>query len=233
MGFTTLGQCWWVVDKFLVSRCFQVCTLFIQVSFRERCWQWPYSSRDKCCHSYVFCVVCKVWRFCHICCAVFLQLNQCRSLSGHIFSLERQLSFLLSFLSTALGLNWLNTIMIFLSKLCHLMVAFCPCAFVFVAFSALWTVASFTSTRLHTTWAFPLKCNLFLILLGLFVIVILLCDFFWVNNKKNPASLFLLWGHKHITETKSLPLKQYIIHMIWLFNCKMQWKEGCCWTYTS
>lgn len=38
-------------------------------------------------------------------------------------------------------------------------------------------VGSFTSTWLHTTWAFSLKWSFF-IFLGLFVIVILLCDFF-------------------------------------------------------
>lgn len=56
---------------------------------------------------------------------------------------------------------WLNTIMVFSSKLHHLFKAFCSSELVFKAFSALWAVASFTSTRLHTTWAFPLEMESF------------------------------------------------------------------------
>lgn len=54
--------------------------------------------------------------------------------------------------------------------------------------------------RLQTTWAFPLKCNLLLILLGLFLIVIVLCDFFWVNTKNQESCLFPLWAFKDITD---------------------------------
>lgn len=86
----------------------------------------------------------------------------------------------------------------------HLLVAFCLRRFVFMAFSAPWTVARFTSTWLHTTWAFPLKCNPFLIILGLFVIVILLCDLFWVNSKKKKKlQAFPFWGYKDITDELS------------------------------
>lgn len=70
-------------------------------------------------------------------------------------------SFISTFLDTALRLKWLNTIMVFSSKLHHLFKAFCSSELVFKAFSALWAVASFTSTRLHTTWAFPLEMESF------------------------------------------------------------------------
>lgn len=52
--------------------------------------------------------------------------------------------------------------------------------------------------RLQTTWAFPLKCNLLFILLGLFLIVIVLCDFFSVNTEKSgilPVSFVRLQRH--------------------------------------